>query len=343
MKLRLEQLSGHLAKGLAPIYLLSGDEPLQLGEARDAVRSQARQAGFDGRELFCVDTGFNWGDFTLAADSYSLFGEAKFLDLRLAGKPDKDGAEALVRYGGNPPADTVLVVSLPKLTVADQKGRWFQALECKGVFLQTWPLDGQQLIGWLERRMGQKHLLADRSALTILAARVEGNLLAAAQEVEKLRILYGSTRISDDMMRRAVADSARYDVYDLAEAAMAGQIGRAHRVLSLLRSEGVAAAVALWALARDLRVVASAKALVETGVNLETALSRQREKLYDRRRSSIVNAAKRLDRRQAEQAVLLCAQADRVIKGAAVGDEWDALLQVCLCVAAHPLVLSGPI
>lgn len=340
MKLKLDQLAGHLRAGLAPIYVLSGDEPLQLGEALDAIRAKARESGFEARELFNVDSSFRWGDFSLAADSYSLFGDQRFFDLRLTAKPDKDGAEALLRYADRPASDAILVITLPKLSVADQKAKWFLALDAaKGVFIQSWPLDGAQLINWLDKRMGKKNMLADRSSLAILAARVEGNLLAAAQEIEKLHIQYGSVRVDDDMMRRAVADSARYDVYDLAEAAMMGQLTRAHRVLLSLRSEGVASAVALWALARDIRILASVKGLMEQGVALDAALARQKEKLFDKRRSGIAKAAERLSRHQAEQALMQCARTDRVIKGAAMGDDWDALLEVCLCLGGHQMPL----
>ena len=335
MKLRLDQLNGQLQKKLAPVYLLSGDEPLQLGEALDSVRTRARQVGHESRELYCVDTSFRWGDFIQSVDSYSLFGDQRFIDLRMPSKPDKDAAEVLLRYGERPASDAVLAVSLPKLTVADQKAKWFQALDAIGVFVQIWPLDGQQIIGWLDRRLTQKSMLADRSALAILAARIEGNLLAAAQEIEKLHVLFGQTRIDDDMMRKSVADSARYDVYDLADATMMGQVTRVHRILSALRLEGVASAVVLWALARDIRLLVSVKAMMEQGDSMDAALSKQKEKVFDKRRAALAKATERLSRKQAEQALLLCAQTDRVIKGAAKGDEWDVLLQTCLCVCGR--------
>ena len=341
MKLRLEQLAGQLKKGLAPVYLLSGDEPLQLGEALDAIRAQARGEGYENRELFYADQSFSWGDFLLAADSMSLFGDRRLIDLRLPAKPEKEGAEALQRYGARPADDAVLVVSLPRLTVAEQKAKWFQALDAVGVFVQVWPLEGAQLMAWLDRRMGQRNMLADRSSLSILAARVEGNLLAAAQEIEKLHILYGSSRIDDDMMRKAVADSARYDVYDLAEAAMLGQMVRAHRILAGLRAEGVAAAVALWALARDIRLVVSVKGLMTAGLSEDMAFTRQKEKVFDKRRTGISKAVQRLSQTQAEQALLACARTDRIIKGAETGDDWDALLEVCLCLCGRGMVGGG--
>ena len=336
MKLKLDQLAGHLKGGLSPIYLLSGDEPLQLGEALDAIRAKARASGFDSRELFSVDgAAFDWGEFVTSADSFSLFGDKRFLDLRLSAKPDKEGSEALLRYAENPMSDAVLVVTLPKLSQTEQKAKWFTALEARGVFIQSWPLEGEQLIGWLDRRMGQKNMLADRSSLAILAARVEGNLLAAAQEVEKLHIQYGSVRIDDDMMRRVVADSARYDVYDLAEAAMMGQLPRAYRILSALRVEGVAAPVVLWALVRDVRIAEMVKSLVEQGTALEMALSNQKERLFDKRRVAIARAVTRLSARQISRALVQCAMTDRVIKGAEIGDAWDALLEVVIRLAGH--------
>lgn len=334
MKLKLEQLPDALRKGIAPVYLVSGDEPLQLGEAVDAIREAARGKGYASRELFYVDSGFEWGQLLEAAESYSLFGDLRILDLRLPGKPDKAGADALVRYAARIPEDAVLIVSLPKLTGDEQKkSRWFQALEPKGVFIQVWPLEGPQLIAWLDRRMGARNMLADRSGLALLAARVEGNLLAAAQEVEKLHILYGSGRIEDEMIRKAVADSARYDVYDLSEAALQGHLVRSNRILAALRAEGIAAAVALWALARDLRVLASVQAAVADGSTQDAAFSRLR--IWDSRKAGMVKALQRLDREQVRQSLLACARSDRIIKGQDTGEAWDALLEVCMTMAGR--------
>ena len=333
MKLRPEQLPAALAKSLAPAYLISGDEPLQLSEALDAVRAAARARGFANRELFYADAGFDWSRLQEASGSFSLFGEKQVLDLRLPAKPDKDGAAALERYAKRPPADAVLVVTLPKLTAAEQKAAWLQALEAKGVLVQVWPLAGQNLLGWLDKRMAAKKMQAERSGLAILAARVEGNLLAAAQEIEKLHILHGAGRVSDDMIRQAVADSARYDVYDLAEAALLGQAARARRVLDALRAEGVASAVALWALARDIRLLCGIKAAMAEGADLESAFARQKERVWDKRKTSLASAAQRLSLHEARRALLRCAQADRCLKGLAGGDAWEALLDVCLGLA----------
>lgn len=330
MKLRPEQLAGALAKSLAPVYLISGDEPLQLSESLDAVREAARAGGFANRELFYADAGFDWSRLLEASGSFSLFGERRVLDLRLPAKPDKEGGAVLESYAKRIPEDVLLVVTLPKLSASDQKAAWFQALEAKGVFVQVWPLTGQALIAWLDKRMASKKMLADRSGLAILAARLEGNLLAAAQEIEKLNILYGPVRVSDDMIRKAVADSARYDVYDLAEAAMLGQATRSQRVLAGLRGEGIASPVALWALARDVRLLCGIKASMDAGEGLESAFAKQKERVWDKRKASLASAAQRLSRDEAHRALLGCARADRMIKGQENGDPWDALLDVCL-------------
>jgi len=344
VKLRPDQLAGALAKSLAPAYLIAGDEPLQLCEALDAVREAARARGFANRELFYADAGFDWSRLDEASGSFSLFGERRLLDLRLPAKPDKEGAAALERYAKRWPDDVVLVATLPKLTAADQKAAWLQALEAKGVFVQVWPLAGQNLIGWLDKRMAARKMLADRSGLAILAARVEGNLLAAAQEIEKLHILHGPARLSDDMIRQAVADSARYDVYDLAEAALLGQAARAHRVLAGLRAEGVASAVALWALARDIRLLCGIKAAMGQGDNLESAFARQKERVWDKRKTSLASAAQRLSLDEARHALLRCAKADRQVKGQENGDAWEALLDICLglCGGAVAQIVAPP-
>ena len=338
MKLPLDQLSNALAKSLAPVFILSGDEPLQLSEALDKVRLAAVGKGYVNRELFYVDGSFDWTRLLEARGSMSLFGEPRILDVRLTGKPDKEGAAVLENYAKRLPDDAVLVITLPKLTATEQKASWFVALEKIGVFVQVWPLSGQALIVWLDKRMNAKKMMAEsRSGLAILAARVEGNLLAAAQEIEKLHILYGPVRISDDMIRKSVADSARYDVYDLAEAALQGHVTRANRVLSGLRGEGIASAVVLWALARDTRLLCGIKHLMENGEGLESAIAKQKERVWDKRKTSLASAAQRLTRDQAHKALLLCAKADRMIKGMESGDAWEALLDICISLGGAPV------
>lgn len=332
MKVYAEQLGEQLKRRPAPVYLLSGDEPLQLTEASDAIRQAARAAGYTNRELFYADAGFDWGLLKEAADSFSLFGEPRLLDLRLPAKPDKTAAAALLSYAERPPDDAILVATTPKLTATDQKARWFQAVEKLGVVVQVWPLEGDRLLRWLDRRLNSKGLLADQSGLRILAARVEGNLLAAAQEIEKLHVLHGKGRLSDDDILKAVADSARYDVFDLAEEVLRGQSGKACRVLLGLKAEGVAAPVALWALTREIRLLAALEA--EMGAGASTASAFAKHKVWEKRQATLELALKRLNRPALHRALLLAARADRTVKGMEAGDEWEALLAVCLALTA---------
>ncbi|MGX2041019.1 DNA polymerase III subunit delta [Methylocaldum sp. MU1018] len=332
MKLSAEQLGEQLKKRLAPLYFLSGDEPLQLAETADAVRQAARAAGHGNRELFYADTGFDWSALQEAADSFSLFGEKRILDLRLPAKPDKAAAAALLRYAERPAEDAVLIVSAGKIAGADQKSRWYQAIDRIGVVVQVWPPEGEQLLRWLDRRLSTKGLLADKSGIRILAARVEGNLLAAAQEIEKLHILYGKGKIDDDQIVKAVADNARYDVFDLAEETLRGHTAKAYRVLMGLKAEGVAPAVALWALARDVRLLGHVMALVAQGTPTDTALAKCQ--VWDKRKPAVLQALQRLNRDGVHQTLLLSARVDRMIKGMETGDPWEGLLSVCVSLAA---------
>jgi DNA polymerase-3 subunit delta len=339
VKLYPDQLDTHLKGRLAPVYILSGDEPLQLMEAADAIRQAAKAAGHTSREIFYADGNFDWSQLQEACDSFSLFGEPRILDLRLPGKPDKAGAAALLRYAERPPHDAILLISLPKLTAADQKIQWFQALESTGAFIQVWPLDGEKLLRWLDRRLNGKGLLADQSGLRLIAARVEGNLLAAAQEIEKLHILYGHGRLTDEQIMKSVADHARYDVFDLADQVLRGQTGKACRVLMGLKAEGVAAPVVLWALTREIRLVNTLKNEVAGGASPESVFSKY--KLWDNRKTALSQALQRLNRGHLQQALLLSGQADRIIKGMKAGDEWDALLAVCASVTEPNAVIRG--
>lgn len=334
MKIHIEQLPENLRRRLLPVYLLSGDEPLQLTEAADAVRAAARAAGYENRELFHAENNFDWSLLGEASNTLPLFGERRILDLRLPAKPDKSAGAALLRYAERPADDAVLLISTAKLAAADQKAKWYQAVDRIGAVIQVWPLEGMDLLRWLERRLALKGLLADQSGIRILAARVEGNLLAASQEIEKLHILYGKARLSDAQIMATVADSARYDVFGLAEELVRGHPVRLQKMLMGLKAEGIAPPVALWALTRELRLLAGLLGAVERGTSLEAAFANF--KVWDKRKPALSQALKRLDRETLQQALLLAARADRISKGAESGDAWDALLMVCLSVADAP-------
>ena len=225
MRIKPEQLGAMLKKSLAPVYFISGDEPLQLGEIADAIRKTAKKSGFENREILSAETGFEWNQLAFTADSYSLFADKKIIDLRLpSGTPGIDGSKALIAYCERLPEDTLLLVTAGKIASGALKTKWLEALDKKGVVIQVWPLEGSDLIRWLQQRAEQRGLHIETEGLRILASRIEGNLLAAAQEIEKLYVLYGTANLSSRQISEAVADSSRYDVFKLMDSVLAARV-----------------------------------------------------------------------------------------------------------------------
>jgi DNA polymerase III subunit delta len=335
MRLKPDQLARHLEKGLAPVYLLTGDEPLQLTEAADAVRAAARAQGYTEREVFTVEKGFDWGQVSAASDSLSLFAERRILEVRLpTGKPGTQGAKVLEDCAARPAEDTLLMVHAGKLERGAQNSRWVKALEQAGVMVQVWPLSLSETAGWIARRLRAHGLVPDEQAVRLLAERVEGNLLAAAQEVEKLALLRGEGPLDADGVLEAVSDAARYTIYDLADAALAGDCARAVHVLSGLRGEGVEGILILWALTREVRQLTDIAERIDAGVPAAQAMQGVWAK-----RAPLVKKALARHRAPGWQALLArCALTDRVIKGQAPGSAWDELLQLILGMAGRPLL-----
>ena len=342
MQLKPEQLDGHLRKQLAPVYFISGDEPLRVMEAADAVRAAAREQGYSEREVLSVEAGFDWGRLDAAAGSMSLFAERRLVDLRLpGGKPGDAGGKALRAWAGQPPEDTLLLVTAGKLEPAARKSKWLQALDRAGVVVLVWPLDAQQFPAWVKRRMQQRGLEPTGDAVALLAGRVEGNLLACVQEIDKLYLLRGAGPVTGEDIAEAVADSARYDVFSLVDAALAGDGVRTVRMFQGLRGEGTPSAVVLWALAKEVRQLAAMARLVAAGQAVPKVLAQYR--VWQNRKAVVGRALQRLARRDGDAARLLrrCALVDRVIKGQAAGNEWDELLQLLLQLAGLKGVPAG--
>jgi DNA polymerase-3 subunit delta len=329
MRLKPEQLAAVLQKELAPVYFISGDEPLQLGEMADAIRAAARKAGYDSREVLVADSGFSWNELMESAGSLSIFTDKKIIDLRLpTGTPGTEGAKALTDYCDRLPEDTLLLITSAKVATASLKSRWFQALDKVGSVVQVWPLEGQDLIHWLQQRMQRRGLQAEAEGIRILASRIEGNLLAAAQEIEKLYVLYGSGRLSNQQILDVVADSSRFDVFKLMDSVLAAKIGRIFKILSGLQAEGVAAPVVLWALTREARVLIRIKQALAQGQN--RALVFKNNQIWDKRQQLVGDALGRLGETDLNSILTLSAKADRQIKGQQQGDPWETLLAVCL-------------
>lgn len=337
MRISPEQLSSHLQKTLLPVYLVTGDEPLQSMEAMDALRAAARQRGHAVREVLEVNREFNWGQLNDAANSMSLFAEKRILELRLpSGAPGAEGGQALVEYAGRPADDAVLLIQAGKVDSRSQSAKWFTALDRIGAVITVWPVKPGALPQWLQQRLLSQGLQLDREAIALLASRVEGNLLSAAQEVEKLALLYGtaggqSGQVKLDLRQvaDAVADSARYSVYDLVDAAAGGDAARSVRILNGLREEGVACPLILWALSNEIRNLSQMAYRLAAGENQGSVLSQ----VWESRKRVVAAALKRLPVPTWGILLQRCLRADRVIKGALPGREWDELLQICLGMA----------
>ncbi|HEV8078184.1 MAG TPA: DNA polymerase III subunit delta, partial [Marinobacter sp.] len=222
-KLRPEQLSRSLTEPLPAIVLISGDEPLLVQEATDAVRKAAKTQGFAERDLYHADASFDWGQIASAGNSLSLFADKKIIELRLpSGKPGDKGSRALIEAAALPAEDNLLLIICGKLEKTALNSKWYKAVEAAGIHVAVWPVEPAQLPRWIGTRLKQAGLRADNSAIDLLASRIEGNLLAAAQEIEKLKLLSPDGNVSAELMASAVADSARYDVFGLTDKALAG-------------------------------------------------------------------------------------------------------------------------
>lgn len=332
MQLKPEQLQASLAKRLAPVYFISGDEPLQLGEAVDAVRKAAQQVGYLTRDILTVETGFNWAELSYQANVLSIFSEQKFIDLRIpSGKPGKEGAKALVDYCQYMPNQTLLLISSGKLAASSLKTRWYQALDKTGVVMHIWPLEGDGLSAWLDRRMQSRGMQTDRQGLQTLAARVEGNLLAAAQEIEKLYVLNGAGTIQAQQIKEQVLDSSRYTVFKLVDAMLAGKGLRVVKILRGIRAEGVIEPIVLWAITTEARVLSKLQALISQGKSRDLAFKELN--IWTQKKALLRQALQRLNSQDIDQILILSSQADRQTKGQELGDSWETILSTCLLFA----------
>jgi DNA polymerase III subunit delta len=350
MNLRPEQLAAHLTKGVQPLYTIHGDEPLLAQEAGDAIRAAARAAGYSERKVFTVGNAahFDWDGFLGASQSMSLFAERQLIELRIPnGKPGKDGSEALQRYCEALSDEVVTLIHLPKLDWQQAKSGWFNALDGAGVMLKVDAVERRELPAWIAKRLAaQGQRVADgeegQRTLAFFADRVEGNLLAAHQELQKLALLHPQGVLNFDQVEAAVLNVARYDVFKLGEAVLAGQVGRALRMLEGLEAEGEGAVLVHWTLAEDIRALKRIKDAMTEGKPLPMALKEARvwgakERLFER----VLPALSDHQLAHLVQAASVC---DGVIKGLKHPewplDPWSALKRLVLL--TMQLVTSAP-
>lgn len=334
MRLKAERLEDHLKREpLAPVYLISGDETLLVQEAADLIRKSAAQQGFSDRELFHTDASFDWNQVLTEANSLSLFAAKKILEIRIPnGKPGDKGSKLLQEYLDNPNPDTLLLIITPKLDGSATRSKWVKMIESVGAFIQVWPVNAAQLPRWIGDRLTRAGIRANSQAIEILADRVEGNLLAAVQEIEKLKLLVPDGEVDGKTMSNVVADSARYDVFTLVDKALAGDAQGASRTLRGLRDEGSEPTVILWSLSREIRTLLTAALAQAQGEHLDWAL--KNAGVWDKRKPLVKAALRRLPHSTLRQLLRQCGGIDRAIKGMRSADPWDELSTVVLMLCA---------
>jgi DNA polymerase-3 subunit delta len=336
MQLRIDALATHLSKPLAGLYVITSDEHLLALEAADKIRKTARAQGYSEREVLVVDRSFKWGELLAANQSQSLFGDKKLIELRIpTGKPGKDGGKALQDYAASLSPDNVTLITLPKLDWATQKAAWVASLQQASVYIDIPLVERAQLPAWLGVRLAAQHQSADRACLDFIADRVEGNLLAAHQEIQKLALLYPEGALSFEQIHDAVLNVARYDVFKLNEAMLSGDTPRLVRMLEGLKGEGEALPLVLWAVAEEIRTLLKLKSGVAQGRPLSQLTKEHR--IWGPRERLIEPALRRLKLATLESALQEAAQIDKMVKGLRAkkfsGDAWDAMLQLGLKIA----------
>ena len=337
------QFERALASGqIPPLVLIASSEPLLRIEAADRVRAAARAAGYSEREVFDVDARFDWSQVGASCGALSLFASRRIVELRLpTGKPGKEGGEYLQKYSKNPPPDLLLLIVCEDWS-KKHEGAWVNAVDAAGLFLPIWPLKPADMPAWLGQRLRAQGLEASRDALELLVERVEGNLLAAAQEVDKLALLKPAGRIDADYMANVVADSARYDIFGLTDAAIAGESGRALQMLAGLRAEGEAVPPLLSWLATQVQQLLRAAETKAKGGNVDGAL--QAAGVWSSRVGPFKKALVRGGVEHFEALLAQCAKVERMAKGREQGDAWRELERLLVSIAdgrARSVLLHG--
>jgi len=327
LKFNSDTLLTHLEQQLLPVYLISGDEPLLTAEATDAVRAKARASGFTEREIHFMERGGDWNDVRASANNLSLFAERRIVEIRMpTAKPGNTGSAAIVALLANKDPDRVLLITAPKLDRDAQASEWVRAVETHGALVQVWPVDASRLTAWLRTRAKRLKLNVDDDALEVIAERTEGNLLAADQELQKLRMIARTDRVSAEDVLGSVADSARFDVFQLGECALSGDTARALRMLEVLRAEGVEPTLVLWSLSKSVRDLWS---VVQGGGRAPT---------WRRPSAGLEQGQRRAPKLHFGRLNARAARADRMIKGRETGDAWDEMALLAMDICARPIL-----
>lgn len=332
MKIAYHQLQQQLGTHLQPIYLVSGDEYLLVDDAVQKIYTYARNFDYVEREIFQVEPHFEWEQLLANAYNLSLFTTKSILELRIPNaKPGDVGSKVLQSYAKQPPKDKLLVIVTSKLDAAAQKSAWVKAIENVGLVVQIWALEGQQLMTWFASRIKMVGIDIDQRDIKLLIEHSEGNLLAAAQDIEKLRLLYGEGRINTEQILAALSDNARFDVYDFVMSALLGDAKRAVRILECLKQEGLATAIILWAITRELRSLIAIRRSLQQAHNIDDVL--QAHRIRQQQKTAYKAVLKRHTVADFTTMLHSAAEIDFLIKGAEKGNVWHDLTALGLQLA----------
>ncbi len=332
MRLDSNQLKQHLTQNLSPLYVLVGDEPLAQSECLDALRLAARKTGADERTGFIVERNFNWQQISQFGQAMSLFSSQRILEIHIPnGKPGVDGGKALVELAANLIPDTTIIITLPELEREAKNSAWFNALQSAGTLIELKEVIPSQLPQWLAVRLKAQNQSTDAATLAFIAHQVEGNLLAAHQEVQKLGLLYPAGEISAEAVRESVLNVSRYDAFQLGEAVLAGDAERTTRILQGLQDEGENAVAIMNPLMWVLRPLVRIKHAEKNGENLNNAMTNAR--IYGERQHLVKRALSRLSLRQLDAALQKLCDIDKIAKGVMQGDAWLELSRLCFGLA----------
>lgn len=335
MRVKFEQLAVQLQQdSLSPIYLIFGEEQLLLEEASDLVRKKAREQGVSDRQVWHVDARFNWAELSWQEQEMSLFSSQRLIELRIpTGKPGKEGGEALRAYAADPPADTTLLIICGKVDNRSQKAKWFTELDRIGTMVPVWSVDLVKLPGWISQRMKQRGLRSSQKVVDLLAERVEGNLFAAAQEVEKLALICPDGKVSEQQLIDTIADNTRFKAFGLVDAVLAGQTEKLPRILARLRAEGQEVMAVFSAVSWSLHRIIDVAIKIDQGLDSERAFSQLKPPVWSNQKPMIKKALARHNRQQWQGFLRQLSQIDQAAKGVLSICPWALLETLCMQVA----------
>lgn len=333
MKLSFQQLAGHLQKTLLPVYLITGNEPFLLQEAKNSIRQKALSLGFTERQLLESSKDFDWNVLLESTNTLSLFSDKCCLELKLIQKPAATNSKILIQAIEKIPATKILLITSDKLDSATQKTTWFQAINAAGAIISIWPFDTKQFQWWVEQRLSQHRLQLDSTSVQYLMQQTEGNLLAAAQEIEKLALCFSNGPVSYEDVKKQLSDNAKFDIFVLVDTVLQRNSKRALRILSGLRNEGIEPTLILWVLTREIRTLIYILDDIKRKIPW-TTITKQHQ-IWEKRQPLIQGAIKFHTTKKLHSFLLQAAKIDQIIKGAQKGNSWDELNELALCLSGY--------